>query len=248
LKKYSYPEWYGFAHNAEEWLKKSEYALFPWKKPGVLKSGEVRLIANPGCFPTSVLMALLPTLKSELVNTEIISIDSKSGTTGAGRKADIGLLFSEIFGEFSPYKVGKHQHWPEIVEATQIFAGLKINPIFLTELLPIERGISSALFFRWHERTAKDPDRLKKLQAYIAEAYQSCPDVKVGNSNELLSLKSVVGTNHCHLYVQEAYGQPLVVSVIDNLVRGAAGQALINANLLAGISPFQNLENTVGVL
>lgn len=245
LKKHSYSEWYGLEHTQKAWLQKSEYGLFPWHKVAPLKDGECRLVANPGCFVTSVLMPLLPVLKSGMVDEQMINIDSKSGTSGAGRKAETKLLFSEIFGDFAPYKIGKHQHWPEIVEFAEVFSHKKINPVFVTGLLPVERGISSNLFFRWTAEAKNNPRRLEELLDFVKNSYKDNPDIFVGSEAELLNMKKVCHSNHVHIFVAEAFGQPLLVCSIDNLLRGAAGQALMNANLLAGVSPFQNLEITL---
>lgn len=239
LQKHGYPEWYGFEHTAPEWLRRAEYALYPWKKIPAAQAGAApRLIANPGCFPTATLMAVLPLLKSGLVDPGTLVVDAKSGTTGAGRKGDVRLLFSEIEGEFAPYKVGKHQHWPEIVEAVEAFAQKTIAPLFVTELLPTSRGISAAVFGAWTQRPASG------VQALV-EAFQSFykdePDVSVGTDPSFASMKAVANTNRVHFQVAEAYGRPVVFSVIDNLVRGAAGQALMNGNLLAGFPVREGL-------
>jgi N-acetyl-gamma-glutamyl-phosphate reductase len=241
LKKHAYPEWYGFEHPCPELLKVSEYGLYPWKKVRAIQTGEApRLIANPGCYPTATLGALIPILKSGLVDPATLVVDAKSGTTGAGRKAETKLLFSELYGEFSPYKVGRHQHWPEIVEYAELFSGVRPNPLFITELLPIPRGISVAVFGQW--KTGSDSQsRLSQLVEAFRQAYQDQPDIRVGTEAELSSLKAVVGTNRMHLQITEAFGRPVVFSVIDNLARGAAGQALVNANALAGLSVQEGL-------
>ncbi|MBS1985467.1 MAG: N-acetyl-gamma-glutamyl-phosphate reductase [Bdellovibrionales bacterium] len=235
LKQHAYPEWYGFAHTAPEWLAKSEYGMIPFRTLAPAKAGEARLVANPGCFSTTAILALVPLLKSGLVQADPLFIDAKSGTTGAGRKAETRLLFSEIFGEFAPYKVGRHQHWPEIVEAVAAFAGTKsFNPTFITELLPVPRGISASLFGTWTPAAARDPQRLEKLLSAFQECYGTEPDIQVGTDPALTSMKAVVGTNRVHMQICEAFGKPMVFCVTDNLLRGAAGQALMNANLLAG--------------
>lgn len=238
LQKHSYPEWYGFEHTQNGWLRKAEYALYPWKKITPAKIGEPRLIANPGCFTTATLMALIPLLKSGLLKPTGLTIDAKSGTTGAGRKADVRLLFSEIEGEFAPYKVGKHQHWPEIVEAVETFAGVQASPLFVTELLPTSRGISAAIFGEWASRPSQGAQALFDV---LQAAYGDQPDISVGLDASFSSMKAVVNTNRVHFQVAEAYGRPVVFSVIDNLVRGAAGQALMNGNLLAGYDVREGL-------
>jgi N-acetyl-gamma-glutamyl-phosphate reductase len=178
----------------------------------------------------------LPLLRSGLVDPTSLVIDAKSGTTGAGRKADLRLLYSEIYGDLLPYKIGRHQHWPEIVEYSREFGGVEIAPQFVTELLPVARGISLGLFAKWRSSAS-----LKKLIDAYRGAYESQPDIAVGDDPSLLSMKSVVGTNRVHIYVGESYGQPVVFASIDNLLRGAAGQALMNANLLMGFEAHEGL-------
>lgn len=237
LKKFSYPEWYGFEHGAPALLTAAEYGLYPWKKLSPVKAGApARLVANPGCFATAVLMGLIPLLKSGLVRKDPLFIDAKSGTTGAGRKAETRLLFSEIDGEMAPYRIGKHQHWPEIVESIESHAGVSVHPTFVTELLPVSRGISVAIFAEWAQGPA-----FAKLLAFMQESYAGNDDILVSAEPSTASLKAVVGTNRVHLQVNEAYGKPLLFVTIDNLLRGAAGQALINANLLMGFDTRQGL-------
>jgi N-acetyl-gamma-glutamyl-phosphate reductase len=244
LKQHDYKEWYGFEHSAKQWLQKSEYALNPWLKPTAAKGGETRLIANPGCYPTATLLAVLPLLKHGLIDSHSIVIDAKSGTSGAGKKSEPHLMFTELFGEYLPYKIGRHQHWPEIVEATQLFTGVKINPCFTTSLLPVERGISAAIYASWSPSllTLSKDQRLLRMKNAFEESYKDCPDIRFGNEPELLSLKMVCHSNVAHLHFTEAFGRPVVFSSIDNLVRGAAGQALLNANLLAGLEAQEGLS------
>ncbi len=236
LKKFSYSEWYGFEHSAPQALAAAEYGLFPWKELEIAGS-DARLVANPGCFSTAVLMGIIPMIKSGLIRPESLVIDAKSGTTGAGRKAEVKLLFSEIANEFAPYRVGKHQHWPEIVEAAKTHAGIDINPLFITELLPLPRGISAAIFADWARPGLKASDLCESIQ----RAYATESDISVGLEASFSSMKAVVNTNRVHLQVAEAFGRPVVFVVIDNLLRGAAGQALMNANLLAGIPVQEGL-------
>ncbi len=230
LKKHSYLEWYGFDHPQNELLAKSEYGLLPWTSLQPLEKNQPRLIANPGCFATAAALALIPLLKSGLVDEKQISIDAKSGTTGAGRKAETKLLFSEIFGDFYPYKVGKHQHWPEIVEAVENFTKIQISPQFVTELLPIARGISCAVFARWKKAKSK-----AALVEFFRETYKSSPEISVSDDLSQCSLRHVTHSNRVQIVVQEAYGEPVIFSILDNLQKGAAGQALQNANVLAGL-------------
>ena len=245
LKKHAYPEWYGLDHTQPDLLAKAEYALNPWIKiPAASTTQGARLIANPGCYPTASLLGVLPLVKEGLVKPNSLVLDAKSGTTGAGKKAEARLMFSEIFGDFAPYKVGRHQHWPEIVEATEMFTGVKTNPCFTTSLLPVDRGISVAIFGEWTDAIAqRSPDaRLALLEEAYRQAYHDQPDIEVGRDPQLAVMKRVVGTNRAHIQVNEAFGRPVVFVVIDNLVRGAACQALMNANRLAGLDPQEGLS------
>ena len=245
LKKYSYPEWYGFEHTEREWLDRAEYGLYPWKSlDTAIPGGHARLVANPGCFATAALMTLIPLLKSGLLEENSFVVDAKSGTTGAGRKPEVRLLFSELEGEFAPYKVGRHQHWPEIVESLSNFTGRRCEPLFVTELLPVARGISAAVFGAWTPAALKmksPAERLEALERSFEEFYNGHHDLCFGTDIKWASMKSVVGTNRVHFCLNEAYGRPVVFCSLDNLVRGAAGQALMNANQLAGFAATEGL-------
>lgn len=236
LKKYSYEEWYGFEHTEKQWLRDSEYALYPWIKiPSLSEKKGPRLIANPGCYATAAQMTLIPLLKAGLVDPQHVYMDAKSGTSGAGRKAAVSLLYTEVSGEFRPYKIGKHQHWPEIVENVAILSGVPSQPVFVTELLPIERGISIASFLEWHPKLDAADRTPEALLIAFQEAYASDPSLRVGTEESFASLKSVQRTNRISIQVGVAFGRPMVFTVIDNLQRGAAGQALMNAYQLAGL-------------
>jgi N-acetyl-gamma-glutamyl-phosphate reductase len=235
LKKYSYEEWYGFEHTQKTWLAKSEYALYPWTRiPSLKEKAGPRLIANPGCYATAAQMTLIPLLKAGLLDPQHVYMDAKSGTSGAGRKAQVSLLHSEVFGEFRPYKVGKHQHWPEIVENLELLSGVRLQPVFVTELLPIERGISIASFLEWHPSLSAVDRTPETLLQTFREAYAGDPSVRVGTDDSFSSLKAVQRTNRISIQVGVAFGRPMLFTVIDNLQRGAAGQALMNAYQLAG--------------
>lgn len=235
LKRHAYPEWYGFEHSARALLESAEYGMYPWKplKPA---TGSPRLVANPGCYATAVALALIPLVKSGVVDAASLAVDAKSGTSGAGRKAETRLLFSEIFGEYLPYKVGRHQHWPEIVETVENETSVRLNFPFVTSLIPVERGISATIFGAW-----KNGSKMTELAAAFEAAYGAQPDMKIGRDGTALSMKAVVGTNRVHFEIAEAFGKPIVFVSIDNLLRGAAGQALMNANQLLGFSAQEGL-------
>ncbi len=229
-----YPQWYGFEHSATTALAAAQYGLVPFSAPYSPKTGEGVLVSNPGCYVTSVLMALIPLVRDGVIDPATIVIDAKSGTTGAGKKASEGLLFSEVAGECLPYKVAAHQHYPEIVAYLEKFAGVKTSPFFSTSLLATPRGITSGIYAKLAVgKTAVD------VEASFMAAYSNYPLAKFGRigakttSPKLLSLKQVVGTNRVQIaYATDAGGKLYVHSLIDNLLKGAASQAVENFNRL----------------
>ena len=225
LKKNSYSKWYGFDHDQQGLLSKAIYGLNPWEAP--IKN-ESRLIANPGCYATAVLMGLLPLLKSDLIKKDSIVVDAKSGTTGGGKKPSEKLLYSEVVGECLPYKIGQHQHYPEIQEYLEKFSGQKIDFHFSTSLLSARRGIITSIFAKLKNGvTEADVDK-----AY-ATHYDFQPMIRFGSfkdNPQFASLKKVVGTNNTHISYLVDDQKLYVFSVIDNLVKGAAGQAIENMN------------------
>lgn len=241
LKKYDYEEWYGSPHPNVQWLEKSEYGLYPWKKIEPHSPAQKPfLIANPGCFASAVSMGLAPLLKDKLIDVNKIFIDAKSGTTGAGRKAETHLLFSEIAENFFYYRVGKHQHWPEIVETLEAISGANVSPVLVNSLLPVRRGISAALYLEWDPKVA-----LKSTQTLLdsyERHYSQYSDIVVSAQESNTALSKVVNTNNVNITVFNAFGRPVVIVTIDNLVRGAAGQALMNANQLAGLNASEGIK------
>jgi N-acetyl-gamma-glutamyl-phosphate reductase len=223
LKKNDVMKWYGFAHTQTEWLQKAKYGLQPFCKPS--SRTDVELIANPGCYATAISLALIPLFKHGLIESSGLVIDAKSGTTGAGRKANENLLFSEVAGECLPYKVGKHQHTPEIQEAVQAFGGAQIAPHFATHLLPTARGIVASIY-----ANAKTSDVGDIAKAYEAE-YSQYPLVRFGqNIAQLAQLKHVVGTPFTHISFELHQNKLYLFATLDNLLKGAATQAVENLN------------------
>lgn len=253
-RKALYREWYGMDHPSAELIDEAQYGLCPWVGPiGVPATGKPssRLVANPGCYATSILMAVLPLLKEGLIDPTTLVIDAKSGTSGAGRKAAENLLFTEVEGECLPYKVGKHQHFPEVVEATRALTGVGIDPMLSTSLLPVRRGIISGIYARL--RPGKS---LADVEAAYSRAYAGYALVRHGlanvagkkTANPLLSLKRVVGSARTQI-AYEAVGEKLYVySSIDNLLKGAASQAVENFNRLQDLSLDTGLQAPEGVL
>jgi N-acetyl-gamma-glutamyl-phosphate reductase len=223
LKSSGYPEWYGFEHSEKALLAQAQYGLVPFCGP---QAGQ--LIANPGCYATAVLLALIPLLKAGAIDPATIVIDAKSGTTGAGKKAAENLIFSEVDGECLPYKVGKHQHLPEIQEYAQAFGGQGIDPFFATHLLPVRRGIIAGLY-------AKLTPGADVAKAY-ADAFAGYPLVSVEEietpktSSYALSLRRIAGSPMSRVGFKTSGQKVFVFSLIDNLLKGAASQAVENLN------------------
>lgn len=240
LKENDYEKWYGFTHPHQTLLAQAHYGLLPFSKA---VSGE--LIANPGCYATAVNMALIPLLKANVIETPSIVIDAKSGTSGGGKKLSENLLFSEVEGECLPYKVGKHQHLPEIIEAVKIFSGVPIDPHFTTSLLPIRRGIIASIFAKMNTQGNRS-ENLQQIEKAFSQAYAGHPLVQFGSLElrpELLSLKKVVGTPSTHISYEVIENKVYVFSLIDNLLKGAASQAVENLNCLLNLPPVTGLEH-----
>ncbi len=232
LKQNDYQQWYGFEHTEMQSLQQAQYGLSPWVGPA--KSDMPNsLIANPGCFATAITLALIPLLKDDVINPENIVIDAKSGSTGAGKKASENLLFTEVEGECLPYKVGRHQHYPEIVEALEKFGGGKIDLHFTTSLLPIRRGIIAGIYVRLQPgRTIAD------VENAFAKAYADYALVMhgaIGSESAKLSLKKVVGTAKTHISYEVQGDKLFLFSCIDNLLKGAASQAVENLNRISDL-------------
>ena len=245
-----YSTWYGFEHSQLGLLDQAEYGLSPWNGP-IKSSQGARLVANPGCYATAVLMAVLPLLKEGLVQPGSIVIDAKSGTSGAGRKAAENLLYTEVEGECLPYKVGKHQHLPEICEAIENFAGVQCEPMFSTSLLPVRRGIIAGIY----ARLAPGRGTQEIAQAF-ERAYQGYELVKLTSLEGLpasaqarsMSLKLVAGSARTQISFQVDGDRLYVFSLIDNLVKGAAGQAVENFNRLQDFPVSLALADREGIL
>ena len=235
-----YPQWYGFEHPHPELCKKAEYGLVPWSQPTSAKGP--RLISNPGCYATSVLLALIPLLKNKLVDSTSLVIDAKSGTSGAGRKAAEGMLFTEVEGECLPYKIAKHQHFPEICGYVEKFAGNSVDPHFSTSLLNVRRGIISSIYARLTKGTTA-----AQITAAYEQAYKGYPLVKFGGDVSL-SLKRVVGSARAHIHFKADGEKLYVFSLIDNLLKGAASQAVENFNRLNDWPAQTALVDMEGVL
>ncbi len=230
----TYKQWYGHAHQALELQKEAVYGLTEYARDAVKKA---RLVANPGCYPTSVQLPLIPLLKEKLIDPASIIIDAKSGMTGAGRAAQQNHLYTEISEGVSAYSIGAHRHAPEIEQGLSKAAGKELVVSFTPHLMPMNRGILSTIYVR----TTADVGTLK---ASLEKAYKDEPFVHVMPDKFRVFTHSVRGTNHCimNVFADRMPGQAIIVSAIDNLVKGASGQAVQNMNVMFGWPETLGLE------
>lgn len=230
-----YEAWYQ-KHTSPHLLGEAVYGL-----PEVYREQVkgARLVANPGCYPTSVAIGLAPLLKGDLVEPATLVVDSKSGTTGAGRSAKLGSLFCEVNEGFKAYGVAGHRHTPEIEQTLSELAGEGVILSFTPHLLPVNRGILSTCYATLKEDVST-ADLLRTYQDY----YRQEPFVRVHPEGSLPNVAFVRGSNFCDVGVvsDPRTGRVIVVAAIDNLVKGAAGQAVQNMNLMLG------LEESTGLL
>lgn len=218
--------WYGQTHASPALVDEAVYGLPEINRRAIAGA---RLVANPGCYPTAVTLGLLPLLEARVVDPERVIADVKSGVSGAGRKASTALLMAESGESFKAYSVSGHRHQPEIQENLKRALGCDLGLTFVPHLLPMVRGIEATLYATL---TNRDVD----LTALYAQRYQDEPFVDVLPPSASVETRSVRGTNLCRISAIEPQGAGIAVvqSVIDNLVKGAAGQAVQNMNIMFG--------------
>lgn len=251
-----YAKWYGLNHTETGLVQEADYGLVPFAK-GVPNTG---LISNPGCYATATALGLIPLYHAGLVRLDTISVDAKSGTTGAGKKAEERLLHAEVDGGCLPYRVGRHQHEPEIAEAVARW-GLKdikratdVSFSFVPHLLPVRRGIIVSIHARLKEGVQE-----KDVRSAFESLYNDYPLVRFGSLSESgavggslvgheLGLRRVVGSARTVLAWHVRGDQLIVFSLIDNLMKGAASQAVENFNRLQGLKVETGLIEREGVL
>ena len=230
----AYPRWYGFAHPAPELLAEAR-----WSLPEVngLPPAGTRLVANPGCYVTAVTLALAPLVAAGIVEKDGLVADAKSGASGAGRKAEESLLLAELEGNTYAYRVGRHQHTPEIEQAI----GASIT--LVTQLLPVRRGILATC----HGRVVGGATTAEAMQALSAR-YEGARFIDVEREPSRVSLRRVVHTNRAALSVHVDPERRTVTAfaAIDNLVKGAAGQAIQNLNAVLGLPAETGLDAVTG--
>lgn len=230
----TYEKTYG-PHSQKELLKTAVYGL-----PEIFAEDikRAQLVAAPGCYVTSILLGLAPLIQNQTVTLTDIVCDSKSGTSGAGRKASVDLTLSEAGANFKAYGIGSHRHRPEIEEKLSQFAGKAVKITFTPHLLPITRGILSTIYLQ-PVRKWKNENLIRLFEKF----YRKSPFVKILTGGASPQLKSVVGTNFCQIsaHYDEHSEKIIVVSVLDNLLKGASGQAVQCFNLMYGFSEEMGL-------
>lgn len=228
--------WYGQAHSCPELLAQAVYGL-----PEIARTEieNARLVANPGCYPTAVQLGYLPLLKGGLIDAAYLIADCKSGASGAGRVAKEGLLFSEIGESFKAYGASGHRHLPEIRQQLSVMAGDAVGVTFVPHLVPMTRGIHATLYGHLHRDIG-----VEEIQAAFETCYVAEPFVDVLAPGSHPATHWVRGANSCRLAIHRPQGgrDVVVLSVIDNLVKGAAGQAIQNLNIMFGLPEAAGLE------
>jgi N-acetyl-gamma-glutamyl-phosphate reductase len=219
-------KWYGMTHSCPELVAEAVYGLPEINRDQIKKA---RLVANPGCYPTAVQLGFLPLIESGIVDMDHLIADAKSGVSGAGRKAEVHTLFAEASDNFKAYGVPGHRHLPEIRQGLSNMAAKSVGLTFVPHLTPMIRGIHATLY----ARLTADAD----LQSLFEERYANEPFVDVLPMGSHPETRSVRGSNLCRIAVHRPQGSDTVVvlSVTDNLVKGAAGQAVQNMNLMFGL-------------
>lgn len=230
----SYQAWYG-PHRSAALLPGAVYGL------PELHREQIRgtlLTANPGCYPTSIILGLAPALKGRWIDPDSVIADSKSGVSGAGREPLIGSLFCEVDGGFKAYKVGNHRHTPEIEQELGRLAGRELKISFTPHLLPVKRGILSTIYAKLESQVTAE-----EAMARYRDFYRNEPFVRICPKGQFPNLSSVAGSNFCDIAVtvDKRTGRLIVVSAIDNLIKGASGQAIQNMNLMNGLPETMGL-------
>ena len=233
----TWQQWYGMTHASPEWVARAVYGLSELNRSAI---AQAQLVANPGCYPTCVSLPLVPLLQQGCLKSGAPLIaDCKSGVSGAGRKASVGTLFAEAGDNFKAYGVGGHRHLPEIRQTINTLQnGVADGLVFVPHLTPLIRGMHATIYL--HTVAGVNP------HALLAEHYHNSPFVDILPAGSTPETRSVRGANTCRISVQQAPQSEvwIILSVIDNLVKGAAGQAVQNMNIMFGIDESTGLNIT----
>jgi N-acetyl-gamma-glutamyl-phosphate reductase len=233
----TYAEWYGHEHRAPELQREAVYGLTEIAREDVRRA---RLVANPGCYPTSAQLPLIPLVRAGLIDADDIIIDAKSGVSGAGRAAREASLYCEVAEGINAYGVAGHRHAPEIEQGLSQAAGRNVVVNFTPHLMPMSRGILSTIYVRLGAGAT-----LRDLRAVLEQAYAVEPFVRVLPEGGLPATRHVRGTNLCLIGISRdrVAGRAIVVCALDNLVKGASGQAIQNMNAMLGLPETTALEH-----
>lgn len=231
-----YEEWYGHEHYAPKLQPIAVYGLSEFSRDEIKKAD---LVACPGCYPTSALLPLVPLLETGQIQAADIIIDSKSGVTGAGRSAKEANLFAEVTGGVHAYGLAGHRHRPEMEQELSRVANAPVTVSFTPHLMPMNRGILSTIYVKLSDGVSADD-----LRQSLADRYADEPFVRVLDAGEAPATRHVSGSNHVHIGVAADHqpGRAVLVCAIDNLVKGASGQAIQNMNLMFGFDETAGLE------
>jgi len=235
-----YPDWYGFVHPAPELLKQAVFGLPELYRTQLVSAN---LVANPGCYPTSAILAMAPVVREGLVGPDII-IDSKSGVSGAGRTLGLGTHYSEVNEDIAAYALNGHRHLPEITQELNLLnLKQKHSVTFIPHLTPMTRGILSTCYATLNPgKISEGKKGIDELRELYSSFYKDKPFVWV--ANEPPHTKQTFGSNFCIVYptISPQTGKLIVVACIDNLVKGASGQAIQNMNLMLGLPEVTGLQ------
>jgi N-acetyl-gamma-glutamyl-phosphate reductase len=235
LSRENYNKWYG-KHPCPELLSEAAYGM-----PEINRSGirDAKLVANPGCYPTSAILGLAPLLKGNLIEHDSIIVDSKSGVSGAGRSPSLDYHFCEVNEGVKAYKVGEHRHMPEIEEALSNYSALGVRVSFTPHLIPMDRGILSTIYVRLKKKKTTG-----ELIDLFTEHYKEERFIRISPEKVYPSTSQVRGSNFCDIGIKADTENKtaIIVSVIDNLVKGASGAAVQNMNIMMGFNESDGLE------
>jgi len=232
----AYAKWYGHEHKAPALQKEAVYGVTELARAAVRKA---RLVANPGCYPTAAQLPLVPLVEAGAIETGDIIIDAKSGVTGAGREAKEANLFAEVSEGVHAYGIASHRHAPEIEQGLSDAAGKPIIVNFTPHLMPMNRGIEETIYVKLHDGATADD-----LRETLAKRYAGEPFVRIVAKGVVPHTRHVRGSNHdwIGVFADRIPGRAILISVIDNLVKGASGQAIQNMNAMLGIPETTSLE------
>lgn len=232
-----YEQWYGHTHMAPDLQKTAIYGLSELYTDDIIAAN---LVACPGCYPTSMLLPLAPLCKVGIIYPDDIIVDSKSGVTGAGRSAKVSHLFCEVNDNFKAYSISNHRHTPEVEQVLSEQYGKQVTINFTPHLVPMNRGILSTIYIN-----LKSGSTLQDVRNVLTHYYENKPFVTILPEGQLPSTRDVAGSNYCHigLAAGRSPSKVVIVSAIDNLIKGASGQAVQNMNLMFGFKEMTGLQH-----